>query len=525
MKTRRRDFVKGGAAAASGVALGGLLPGRLYGQAPAIVVPERARPSVEWGVAAGDVSGDRAIVWSRTDRPARMIVEYATTESFGDARRVVGPAALETSDFTAQVDLTGLPPGQQLFYRVSFQDLADLKTLSLPIGGRFKTAPARPSDISFAWSADTVGQGWGINPEWGGLRMYETMRQVAPDFFLHSGDTIYADNPLLPEVILDDGTLWKNLVTEAKSKVAETLAEFRGNFLYNLLDHNLRRFNSEIPLLVQWDDHETHNNWYPTQILDDSRYRVKSAALLAARAKRALFEYNPIRWSPDDPERLYRRIAYGPLLEVFVLDQRSYRGANSLNRQTALGEDAALLGPAQIAWLKQGLASSRALWKVIASDLPIGVVVRDGERDFEAVANGDDGLPLGRELEVADLLHFLKARGIGNVVWLTADVHYATAHHYHPDRAAFKDFLPFWEFVAGPIHAGTFGPSALDRTFGPEARFVGIPQDMKPNRPPSDGLQFFGTVQISAQTRLLTARLHDLAGKTLWSVEIEPGRA
>lgn len=525
MKTRRRDFVKGGAAAASGVALGGLLPGHLYGQAPAIVVAEKARPSVEWGAAAGDVSGDRAIVWSRTDRPARMIVEYATTESFGDARRVVGPAALEVSDFTAQVDLTGLPPGQQLFYRVCFQDLADIKTLSLPVGGRFKTAPARPSDIGFAWSADTVGQGWGINPEWGGLRMYETMRQAAPDFFLHSGDTIYADNPLLPEVVLDDGTVWKNLVTEAKSKVAETLAEFRGNFLYNLLDHNLRRFNSEIPLLVQWDDHETHNNWYPTQILDDSRYRVKSAALLAARAKRALFEYNPIRCSPHDSERLYRKIAYGPLLEVFVLDQRSNRGANSPNRQTALGEDAAFMGPAQIEWLKQGLASSQALWKVIASDMPIGVVVRDGERDFEAVANGDHGPPLGRELEIADLLRFLKARGIGNLVWLTADVHYATAHHYHPDRAAFKDFLPFWELVAGPIHAGTFGPSALDKTFGPEAKFVGIPKGMKPNRPPSDGLQFFGTVQIAAKTRLLTARLHDLAGKTLWSVEIEPGRA
>ena len=522
MEIRRRDFVKGSAAAASGAALTGLLPGRLDGQASGIIVLERDRPSVEWGAAAGDVSGDRAIVWSRTDRPARMIVECATTESFRDVRRVVGPAALETSDFSAQVDLTGLPPGQQIFYRVSFQDLADLKTLSPPVPGRFKTAPARPSDVLFAWSGDTVGQGWGINREWGGLRMYETMRQAAPDFFLHSGDLIYADNPLLPEVVLDDGTVWKNLVTEAKSKVAETLAEFRGNFLYNLLDHNLRRFNAEVPLLVQWDDHETHNNWYPTQILDDSRYRVKSVALLAARAKRALFEYNPIRWSPDDPERLYRKIAYGPLLDVFMLDQRSYRGANSPNRQAESGEDAAFMGAAQVAWLKQGLAASRALWKVIASDMPLGALVRDGERDFEAVANGDDGPPLGRELEIADLLRFLKARRIGNLVWLTTDLHHAAAHHYHPERAAFKEFLPFWEFVAGPIHAGTFGPPGLDKTFGPEAKFVGVPKDLKPNRPPSDGFQFFGTVKITAKTRVLTARLHDLTGKTLWAVDLEP---
>ena len=79
----------------------------LFAQAPAIVTPESARPSSAFGVASGDVNGDRAIVWSRTDRAARLIVEYSTTESFKDARRIVGPAALESSDFTARVDLSG----------------------------------------------------------------------------------------------------------------------------------------------------------------------------------------------------------------------------------------------------------------------------------------------------------------------------------------------------------------------------------------------------------------------------------
>ena len=55
------------------------------------------------------------------------------------------------------------------------------------------------------------------------------------------------------------------------------------------------------------------------------------------------------------------------------------------------------------------------------------------------------------------------------MVWLTADVHYAAAHHYDPARAPFNDFEPFWEFVAGPLNAGAFGPNALDHTFGRES--------------------------------------------------------
>ena len=103
--------------------------------------------------------------------------------------------------------------------------------------------------------------------------------------------------------------------------------------------------------------------------------------------------------------------------------------------------------------------------------MPLGVVVWDNAKDkkgAEAIANGDNGPAKGRELEIADLLRFIKTAGISNTVWLTADVHYTAAHYYNPDKAQFQDFEPFWEFVSGPIHAGTFGPNDLDQTFGPE---------------------------------------------------------
>ncbi len=489
----------------------------LFGQAPAIVATPGSKPGVPFGVATGDVAGGRAIVWSRTDRSSRMFVEYSTTEAFTNPRRVRGPAALDSSDFTARTILTGLPDGQRIFYRVLFQDLSDLRTWSDPAAGSFTTPSAAPRDMTIAWSADTVGQGWGINPDWGGLRLYETMRKMTPDVFVNVGDTIYADQPLQAEVTLEDGSVWKNVMTEAKSKVAQTLGDYRGCYQYNLSDEHMRRFIAEVPQIVMWDDHEVRDNWYWERRQDeDARYEVKAVSLLAARARQAFSEYNPLPLVGDEPERVYRSLSLGPLVDVFALDMRSYRGANSPNRQPALDASSALLGPAQLQWLKNALTSSKATWKVVAADLPIGLVVADGPTNFEAVANRDPGAPLGRELEIADLLRHLERNRVTNVVWITADVHYCAAHHYDPARARFTEFTPFWEFVAGPLNAGTFGPGVLDPTFGPEAKFVGVPPGMKQGRPPSDGLQFFGTLRTDARRQTLTVRLHDLSGRTLF---------
>ena len=509
----RRQFL----ATVVGAAGGALSPRR----APAIVRSERSRPSV-LAVASGDVGGTRGVVWAQADRPARLVVEYATTEGFRDARRILGPAALGATDFTARVDLTGLPPGQRIFYRVVFQDLADSRVASAPTIARFRTPPAGRGGVSFAWGGDVAGQGWGIDRTRGGMTIFEAMRRHEPDLFIHSGDSIYADIVLKDEVALDDGSVWRNVLTPAKTKVAETLDEFRGNYRYNLMDDHYRAFQAEVPWIMQWDDHEVMNNWYPGEITDDARYRVKDVSLLASRAKRAFLEYAPLRVSPADPARIHRTISYGPSLDVFVLDLRSFRGANSPNRQAQLSPPARILGAAQMRWLKSALAASRATWKVIACDMPLGLVVADGPQAFEAVANGDPGPPLGRELEIAELLRWIADRRVRNVVWLTADVHYAAAHHFHPDRARVRDFRPFWEFIAGPLHAGTFFNGVLDPTFGPEARFRAVPPDMKPNRPPSEGLQFFGSGRIDAAMETMTVRLHDREGRVLWSVDLDP---
>ena len=497
-------------------------PGQLPG-VPSVLRSSRDRPAVLDGVAAGDVGSDGlGVVWARTDRPSRMVVEWATTDSFEGARRVVGPAALPETGFAARTVLRDLPPGQTIVYRVSFSDLSNPKARSYPTLGQFRTPGPAAADLRFCWGGDVAGQGFGIDPSRGGMRIFEAIRQARPDFFLHSGDHVYADNPIVAEIKLDDGTTWRNLVTEGTSKVAETLDEYRARYRYNRLDEAVRRFTAEVPVLAQWDDHEVLNNWYPGEILDDPRYTVKSVDLLAARARQAFFEAMPTRTQTADPDRVYRQVRQGAHLEVFLLDQRTYRGPNSTNRQADDTEATAFLGPEQRRWLTDGLKQSTATWKVIASDMPLGLVVRDGPTDYEALANGDPGAPSGRERELARLLSDLKTVNVRNIVWLTADVHYAAAHHYDPARAAFPDFDPFWEFVAGPLHAGTFGPSALDATFGPEVMFNAIPVGTKPNRPPSDGLQFFGQVAIAGKTGVMTVSLHDRDGKSLYTVELPP---
>ncbi|WP_434149476.1 alkaline phosphatase D family protein [Methylocaldum gracile subsp. desertum] len=489
-------------------------------------------PQMEQGIQFGDVGEGRAIVWSRCDRPARMWVEYAFNEQFTDSKVIRGPHALEVSDFTVRQDLVGLPSGKDVYVKVWFEDLTNARNKSEPVIGRFHTV-GKHEDIRFVWGGDTAGQGWGINEAFGGMRIYEAMRQVKPQFFIQSGDSVYSDGPIEASKPAENGQIWTNLVTPEVSKVAETLDEFRGRYKYNLLDANLRRFNAEVPQIWQWDDHEVVNNWSDAKDLaNDPRYTLKEIPVLIAHATRAFHEYAPLRpHTAEESERLYRKISYGPLLDVFVIDMRSYRGPNTANLQTQEGPETAFLGEAQLKWLKKELKKSRATWKVISADMPIGLNIGDGvdangQPRWEAIANGDNGPAVGRELEIARLLRFIKHERIKNIVWLTADVHYAAAHFYDPSEAQFKDFSPFWEFVAGPLNAGSFGPNTTDGTFGPQVVFAKAPPAGQANLSPYAGLQFFGEVNINRKTHELTVDLKDLYGASVFSktLKAEHGR-
>jgi alkaline phosphatase D len=436
-----------------------------------------------------------------------MVVEWSTSPRFDHVTRVEGPLVGPDTDLIGKLALSGLPAGTRVHYRARFD-------ASPWFAGSFGTPADDTRDVVLAWSGDTNGQGWGIDPARGGMPAYSALLARAPDLFVHCGDAIYADNPIPPSIPLADGGTWNNLTDPAKDHVAETLDDFRGAHRYARRSAEVRALSAAVPLFSIWDDHEVRNNWFPGEVLDDPRYAERRVDALAVHARRAMYEYAPtLRSGP-----MYRAVHWGPLLDLFLLDGRTYRTPNEPAPSAG-----ALLGAEQAAWLLDALSQSRAVWKIVACDMPIALVVSEPGKTIPQAFDGwanENGAPQGRELELARLLSGLRARAVKNVVWITADVHYAAAHRMDPTRAAFKDFDPFWELVAGPMHASAFPRKPLDDTFGPE--MVWSNADWSSTGSPATDAANFGLLRVDGRTRELGVTFVDSRGRDLHHLTLAP---
>jgi alkaline phosphatase D len=443
-----------------------------------------------------------------------MVVEWSTSPSFDRVIRVDGPTVGLETDLVGKVALTGLPSGERIHYRARFDGSGwSVGSFGTPPGDREGNRETK--SVTLAWSGDTNGQGWGIDPARGGMPAYAAMLARAPDLFVHCGDTIYADNPIGAAVPLPDGSTWNNVVDPAKTHVAETLDDFHGAHRYARGSAEVRALSAAVPLFSVWDDHEVHNNWFPGQQLVDPAYHERRVDVLAGPARRAFLDYAPTLIDPGMP--MYRVVHWGPLLDVFLLDGRTYRTPNE--PAPAAG---GLLGETQARWLLEALSASKAVWKVVACDMPIGVVVSEPGRHVSWAYDGwanKNGPPMEREVELARLLEGLRSRGVKNVVWITADVHYAATHRLDPSRAAFKSFDPFWELVAGPMHATAYPRKPSDDTFGAEVEWASAGFDTFGS--PATGEQFFGLLTIDGRTKNLTATFVDARGKDLHRLAID----
>lgn len=505
----RRNFLKTSS---------GLFVFPFAGQVQAAPTPP---PQAYQGLALGDVSTQGVVLWSRCNQAASWSTEWSEYEDFRYTHRCPEVDAQSSSDFTTKLALTDLPPDREIYIRSFFRSISTGKT-SEQHHATFRTPGVKSSRaLKFAWSGDLCGQGYGINPDIGGYRIFSEIQKTKPDIFFNCGDVIYADGPLRLEKKLKNNQIWSNVVTPEKEQVAQTLHQFRGNHRYNYLDPNFRDFNANCPQVYIWDDHETKNNWWLKRRLKDRRYSERECRQLSAWARQSFFEYLPVAQSPSAPKRLYRKLSQGPLADVFVLDTRSYRGPNSLGRQRRMSEQSAVLGTQQLTWLIDELSKSEAMWKLIICPQPLGLNIHDTKDRFDGFANNHSGGPRGRELEIAQLLRELKRAQVKNTLWLTADVHYAAAHHFQPERAKFKDFDPFWEFLAGPLNAATFGPNGLDPTFGPEVIYQSLPKGLRPGASPLEPYQFFGTGEIDPDTQQLTIRFFNQFGNELWHRSME----
>src|SRR5690606_7056433 len=138
-------------------------------------------------------------------------------------------------------------------------------------------------------------------------------------------------------------------------------------------DPDLAKLHRQVPFIVTWDDHESTNDAWREGAGNHQEGEGDWATRLAA-AQRAYDEWMPVRMNGTaklDRGRLYRRIGFGNLAEITMLDLRSYRSEQST---PLVGNSETLTGRAQMDYLKQSLSESRAQWKLIGNPVMIAPV-------------------------------------------------------------------------------------------------------------------------------------------------------
>lgn len=361
-------------------------------------------------VTAGDVQATSAIVWARAPAPGPLALRV---EPDGGGAAVFEPAvtASPARDLTHRWSVAALRPDTRYRYTVT----AGVETAA----GAFRTAPADdvPGPLTLLWSADLGARGHCRTP--GGWAIFDAMARRRPDLFVFAGDTIYADHRCASPPAVPGADF-----------VARTLDDFRAKHRYNRADPSVQAFLRAAPVVATWDDHDVRNNFAGT---DEDLMPAGRAAFL---------DYWPVTPAPGEPGRLHRRLRWGRLVELFVLDTRQYRSPNWWPDSF----DKTMLGDAQRRWLVESVAASDAVWKIVVSSVPLSIPKAGPFADSWA-RRSMLGWTTGFAVERNQVLAALAARGVRDLVFLVGDVHFAAllAHE--------RNGFVFHEFVAGPLAA------------------------------------------------------------------------
>jgi alkaline phosphatase D len=448
------------------------------------------------GVVVGDVTPQSAVLWARGHPGGILRVSLS-----GGPHRRIEPVPVEAADdWTGQVRLDGLAPARRYSYRVRF------KPGGLAARGSFTTPPAatEAASIRLAFGGDVAGQNV-CRDAVEGFPILDTIHAWRPDAFVGLGDMIYADNACAPT------GLYGNAQLPGAFGPAIDLAGFWAHWRYAREDPASRRLLGSTSYIGVWDDHEVINDFGPLTDVGSTPPYPPGLHLLPI-GLRAFLDYTPVASAP----RLYRSLRWGRHLELFVLDTRSYREANYTPDSPE--HPKTMLGPEQLAWLKEGLAGSDATWKVIVSSVPMSIPTgfpptngRDGWANFDQAT--------GFENELLDILRFMAEHGIDNPVWITTDVHFAEGFRYtpFPEHPAFV----VHEIATGPLNAGIFPTRNVDPTLNPEVLFFHGPAS------PGDVTSWeqakrwfnFGTLEVGADGRL-TAKVVNTAGEPQFSLTL-----
>ena len=336
----------------------------------AFACPSFAQTTLQFpqGVATGDVTPSSAILWTRTDRAAPLRLDVSESETFSDPLELRVETSAET-DFTVQVTLGDLSPATTYYFRFTQVDGESWAE------GSFTTAPDPHADtlVRFLVAGDVGGQGYCRHVELG-YPGFKPMAELRADFFVANGDMIYADNGC-PE---NGPEGWPNIPGDFPAIVQADWAApgvareaLLGHWRYNRADPHQQALLAATPIYTQWDDHEVINDFgaaWPEWPGDPAR---PGYGHLVDSGREALFLFNPMTRSTDEPGRIYRSFRWGRHLELFLLDARSYRSGNEVVDKPSNAKT--MLGAEQLQWLKDSVTASDATWKVVSSDVPLSI--------------------------------------------------------------------------------------------------------------------------------------------------------
>ena len=484
----RRRFLGGAAAVAAGTAV----PSSVRSLAAAAT--DSALAPFLHGVASGDPLADRVVLWTRiTPRSGDAVVPVRWIVALDPAlRRVVrqgSTGAVAARDHTVKVDAGGLQPYTTYYY--AFEALGRRSMV-----GRTRTAPADATAVArLRFAVATCAK-----YDNGYFNAYARIAEADVDAVLHCGDYIY------------EGATDSDAVAGREPRPAtevRTLAEYRARYAHYRTDPDLQRMHQQHPMVATWDDHEASNDsWAGGASSHDPETEGTWAARKAA-AQRVYDEWMPVRLpNPVDPSRIYRRLGFGGLADLVVVDTRlegRSQQLEGLDGDTVVTDPRVndptrqMYSPVQRRFVETSLSASPATWKLVVNQVLVSQLRAVGlPRDVSdaLAALGGSGVPTegvalaadiwdGYAAERQRLLGFLRSRSVTGVVVLTGDIHASLANDLSEDP--YDPLLPpvavelvtpsvtstnFDEMLGVPPRTTSIGIEAAVRTQNPNTKYV-----------------------------------------------------
>ncbi|WP_305789775.1 alkaline phosphatase D family protein [Symbioplanes lichenis] len=404
MPISRRLFVSGAAAVAAGPLLvrGNSLPAGAF----------------SLGVASGDPLPDGVVLWTRLapaggsmpDRPVPVEWEIAEDEHFRRNRRHGVVTAVPAFAHSVHVDVRGLRPDAVYHYRFRAGGQQS------PVG-RTRTAPAeraRPGHLRFAFASCQDYQA-------GFYTAYQHLTREDLAFVAFLGDYIYesAANPGAARQHEGTGEPY-------------SLAEYRNRHARYKTDPDLQAAHAAFPWVVTFDDHEIDNNWADEIPQDPDLQTPEAFRARRVAAFQAYYEHMPLRRSslPRGLDmQVYRRLRFGSLAGLHVVDTRQYRSDQPATLAAAQDPALTMTGPEQERWLVRGLETSETRWNLLANQ----VMWAQNDRQAGPAQSFDFDNWDGYRAQRRRLLERFGSGRVANPVVLTGDRHCTWVADLRPD--------------------------------------------------------------------------------------------